>query len=440
MERRFGFDFGDVRIHTDRRAAELSRSFGAEAFTYGRHIFFGPGRFRPGAAAGGRLLAHELVHTRQQAAGGPRVQRTLSVAKPGDTTSPHTRTNGDLVVSLFDELCRDFKWKLSGSTVEPRSARSCKGKAVSAGSTPTACECACHFTQAGGPHADVEVNTAHNDTVRTATAPDTFRIRITGTAQTGIVGVRGTPPASGSPLQTLPDPPWLVLGHELCGHAKTTYPLNASSPATLDHQMSEQWDKTAVDIENVIRREHEAARGVSLGVRAGDFGDPDGDIHYGSLIQLPAATTPRDLLVALGLPVRYKLPRCVRHDFFYPCTKIPKGEAAMRRVKVINRITITDHGNQFVPWDCRSRRFAKGLHFNVEGVFWHRARAGDTKRSVAKLWRVRVSALDRANRPFNSIHKLGAADALTAGQAVVIPYNAAPGTDRYFLRRGTGPC
>ncbi len=66
MESRFGVDFSDVRIHTDARAAQLSKEIGALAFTVGRDVFFAAGRYDPGSRAGRELLAHELTHVLQQ--------------------------------------------------------------------------------------------------------------------------------------------------------------------------------------------------------------------------------------------------------------------------------------------------------------------------------------------------------------------------------------
>jgi hypothetical protein len=66
METRMGADFGSVRIHTDRQAAEMSDSLGARAFAYGRDIFFNAGQFDPASGGGRHLLAHELTHTLQQ--------------------------------------------------------------------------------------------------------------------------------------------------------------------------------------------------------------------------------------------------------------------------------------------------------------------------------------------------------------------------------------
>jgi Domain of unknown function (DUF4157) len=66
METRFGHDFGDVRIHTDSDAAQMTKALHAEAFATGRDIYFQPGKFAPHVSSGKRLLAHELTHVVQQ--------------------------------------------------------------------------------------------------------------------------------------------------------------------------------------------------------------------------------------------------------------------------------------------------------------------------------------------------------------------------------------
>ncbi len=66
MERSLGHDFGRVRVHTDRRAAESAHRLNALAYTVGRHVVFGASQFAPRTSQGRKLLAHELVHTVQQ--------------------------------------------------------------------------------------------------------------------------------------------------------------------------------------------------------------------------------------------------------------------------------------------------------------------------------------------------------------------------------------
>ena len=79
MESRLGHDFSRVRVHADSRAAAAARKENAEAYTFGRHVVFGAGKYKPRTADGQRLLAHELTHVVQQAKRGgrasPGVQR-----------------------------------------------------------------------------------------------------------------------------------------------------------------------------------------------------------------------------------------------------------------------------------------------------------------------------------------------------------------------------
>jgi proteasome lid subunit RPN8/RPN11 len=70
METLFGRDFGGVRVHTGPEAAAAAESVDAAAFTLGRNIVFGAGRYEPHTNRGRRLVAHELVHVIQQRRGG----------------------------------------------------------------------------------------------------------------------------------------------------------------------------------------------------------------------------------------------------------------------------------------------------------------------------------------------------------------------------------
>jgi hypothetical protein len=65
-EGRLGHDFSAVRIHAGPAAAAAASSVQAQAFTYGRDIYFGQNFYQPQAPAGQRLIAHELAHTVQQ--------------------------------------------------------------------------------------------------------------------------------------------------------------------------------------------------------------------------------------------------------------------------------------------------------------------------------------------------------------------------------------
>ena len=69
MKSRFGgYDFSNVKVHTDKRAARSAQSVNALAYTVGNDIVFGEGQYQPGTLEGRKLLAHELTHVIQ--AGG----------------------------------------------------------------------------------------------------------------------------------------------------------------------------------------------------------------------------------------------------------------------------------------------------------------------------------------------------------------------------------
>ena len=94
METRFGTDFSSVRIHADEAAADSARSLGAAAYTVGRDIVFGSGRYQPHSGAGRQLLAHELAHVVQQSRGGSaspdaetRADRAADQASRGEPVS-----------------------------------------------------------------------------------------------------------------------------------------------------------------------------------------------------------------------------------------------------------------------------------------------------------------------------------------------------------------
>ncbi|MFF2545545.1 DUF4157 domain-containing protein [Kitasatospora sp. NPDC058063] len=65
LEARLGHDLSRVRVHTDRDSAALTELIGADAVAVGPDLFFGEGKYRPGAEDGRRLLTHELLHTVQ---------------------------------------------------------------------------------------------------------------------------------------------------------------------------------------------------------------------------------------------------------------------------------------------------------------------------------------------------------------------------------------
>lgn len=104
MESRLNYDFSNVRIHVDGKAAMSADAINARAYTVGRDIVFGQGEYNPGTKDGQRLLAHELAHVVQQqtsvAARG--IQRDVGWAKRGPLPDPY----GEL--SLLNSFAEKF--------------------------------------------------------------------------------------------------------------------------------------------------------------------------------------------------------------------------------------------------------------------------------------------------------------------------------------------
>ena len=67
MESRLGKNFGEVRVHRDSSAAAAAQTLDAKAFTVGKDVYFGDGKYHGDATD--PLLAHELTHVAQQSEG-----------------------------------------------------------------------------------------------------------------------------------------------------------------------------------------------------------------------------------------------------------------------------------------------------------------------------------------------------------------------------------
>jgi len=71
------YDFSQVRVHDDARAAESARAVNALAYTVSRDIVFGMNQDNSRSQGGKRLLAHELAHIVQQEHGANLIQRQV---------------------------------------------------------------------------------------------------------------------------------------------------------------------------------------------------------------------------------------------------------------------------------------------------------------------------------------------------------------------------
>jgi hypothetical protein len=76
---------------------ESARAVNAQAYTLGRDIVFGEGRYKPGTNEGRRLIAHELTHVVQQ----QHIPRPthLTVASPSNASEQEARTAEEWIMT-----------------------------------------------------------------------------------------------------------------------------------------------------------------------------------------------------------------------------------------------------------------------------------------------------------------------------------------------------
>ena len=115
MESRFEHDFSQVRVHTDETAADAAQALHANAFTVGRDIVFGEGKFAPNSTEGQRLLAHELTHS---------VQQTTGPAKTSTPIQCDDQTDKDVkAVKSGNVALREKEFKTAETQLEKRMAK-----------------------------------------------------------------------------------------------------------------------------------------------------------------------------------------------------------------------------------------------------------------------------------------------------------------------------
>jgi hypothetical protein len=281
MEQRFGHDFGHVRIHADAQAAASAAEVQARAYTVGSDVVFGQGQYMPGTAAGRRLLAHELTHVVQQegmrSPSAPAlVQRKVVVDKPKDPIpNPGgkgvSQTNADTIRGYLSTLCVDGKPTVDGTSgvvdiagsfcFEPVEQIGHEGFAtgpapLEGSKTRSGCSCLCDLVHSTRHLWTIRVDdvsrphTAFDDT----DAARGFKPGGTGGTVTTISpnspSVFGSVSTAGKRIDY---DPWLILGHELCGHGWLGSFGMAESKATFE-DVGRQAD--TIDRENALRAEH----------------------------------------------------------------------------------------------------------------------------------------------------------------------------------------
>ena len=118
----------DIRIHTGQEAAVAAAALGADAYTVGRHIFFGAGRFQPGTQAGRHLMMHELAHVVQQQKQRPTVATRDALEQEANQAARDAVAGRPMRIRLSAPLSQPqrqaTKWKPDSDVlVDPTAAR-----------------------------------------------------------------------------------------------------------------------------------------------------------------------------------------------------------------------------------------------------------------------------------------------------------------------------
>jgi hypothetical protein len=114
MEKRFGCDFDEVRIHINKNASRSAKLLNALAYTVGNEIVFEEGHYSPFTNYGRKLLAHELTHVIQQKSrsvyNDNRSEASLQINEPnlnfGTTAKNHLQSERTNVFQVTDKICR----------------------------------------------------------------------------------------------------------------------------------------------------------------------------------------------------------------------------------------------------------------------------------------------------------------------------------------------
>ncbi len=336
------------------------------------------------------------------------VQRFITIQNPGSQT-PHpspvalatarllsgvspssaaaflaTQTNALMAQSWIDQLCPGGGWRVDPATGVISSATHaifCATHPVTgrphrtSSGAPTSCGCLCALSGPGS--ANVRIHVADSFTVGGATidvtasgegvqVPPTpghpeHNVGISGLGAGTVRGAGDTSPLAGAGRsQFLRDPAWIIFGHEVCGHARLH---NAFAP--FGHVTSPEGNRSAVDVENRVRREH-STTGASFGVRRGGFTDAAGAFHFGG-----------EYVVGAGESLSRIATRC--------------GIGQAQRRSLIFRaggVAITE---------ASEGTLAIGERLLVDGIDWHEVIRQETMTSVATLWDVPLASLIRAN-------------------------------------------
>lgn len=94
---RMGYDFSNVKIHTDKEAGTSAKQLNAKAYTTGNNIVFNEGEYNTSTGEGKRLMAHELTHVIQQ-----NEKNSTTIDRKFNFSQPAAYTETEAVKTVLD--------------------------------------------------------------------------------------------------------------------------------------------------------------------------------------------------------------------------------------------------------------------------------------------------------------------------------------------------
>lgn len=122
---KMGYDFSNVKLHTDKEAAESAKGINAKVYTVGNNIIFNKGQFDTQSSEGKKLIAHELTHVMQQG-DDTKIKRQAAVAEPAvEAESTFARGRPGYSFNWSGEAANENEpnpnllWELSPGSFQP---------------------------------------------------------------------------------------------------------------------------------------------------------------------------------------------------------------------------------------------------------------------------------------------------------------------------------
>jgi hypothetical protein len=410
FEWRFGRSFDSVRIHTETVAADRAASLNAAAYTVGEHLVFGAGHYRPQSLAGRRLLAHELAHVVQQreAGGPPVVRRWVTVQNPGATPTHGSfagLTRGAIFADWLNTMCPTGMFRVDPANGEVNVDRQsiCFARVFDrprAAQEPrqASCNCACDAWDDLSGRTDLYIDSqiplparSHVSSPDRSLTPFGGAVTITPTSAqaatfvvsrptiimtgTGNVALAGAGDPHSTTAGMVSTPPWLVFAHEYCGHVHD----RPNSPS--EHLQTPEGTRSAVDVENLIRREH------GFGTRRGAYISGG---QRASVWRLQPGDTLASLETRFGVVLRGSAAWDLSGDPVFPrnLSAVIAGEIGLTDradLPAQNRDAFLDQVSAGMLAHARQN---EGSEIVIAGIAWDDVRPGDTWASIATRWGV----------------------------------------------------